>query len=627
MQTIKMRGRPPKAKLTCTMCNESKHPLNYVLPTQNGKKEFCSVNCLAEFRKEYVKNGCANCDNIIKGTPVKLEIRDSASKNFCSAACLNKHQRKEQTKKSVFGDVQVEHPFSINGNHAFDWNSYLKETNSTAAPHYCFKQHEEVPENEFKPGMKLEAVDPRNITSMCIATVIGIIGPRIRLRLDGGDNKNDFWRLVDSSELKPVGYTEKDVQKGGMLQPPLGFRMNGSLFPMFLVKTLNGATYSPETAFKPEPVSPIHNLFKVGQKIEAVDKKNPHLICVATIGDVNKNNIFVMFDGWRGAFDYWCSYDSRDIFPVGWCAKSGHPLQPPGHKGSRYSGGRLNGTQNSTTVKQSLNDSVNLTPDSASDLETGIQESCSVFINHECKCGPFMDSSKLFELPKQLGPGLVQKVLKDTIQHLVNTAHDIQSVTTLMKKQGDSTCTITATYEGKSRVFKLPKIEKADEFWEYIKSLLEDLSCCKNLLSPALNVCAECKVEKSVNSVVENGDTKSVKRHGSPESSTPDIMGLVTKIPRTNEPEMEAASSTTPAEDLSRLPTDPAEWSVEDVIQHINCIDIQLNTFADLFRKHEIDGKALLLLNSDTMMKYMGLRLGPALKLQNVINRLKPRRR
>lgn len=66
-----------------------------------------------------------------------------------------------------------------------------------------------------------------------------------------------------------------------------------------------------------------------------------------------------------------------------------------------------------------------------------------VFINHECKCGPFMDSSKLFELPKQLGPGLVQKVLKDTIQHLVNTAHDIQSVTTLMKKQGDSTCTIT----------------------------------------------------------------------------------------------------------------------------------------------------------------------------------------
>lgn len=61
--------------------------------------------------------------------------------------------------------------------------------------------------------------------------------------------------------------------------------MNGSLFPMFLVKTLNGANYSPKTAFKSEPITPTDNFFKVGQKIEAVDKKNPHLICVATIGN------------------------------------------------------------------------------------------------------------------------------------------------------------------------------------------------------------------------------------------------------------------------------------------------------------------------------------------------------
>lgn len=44
--------------------------------------------------------------------------------------------------------------------------------------------------------------------------------------------------------------------------------------------------------------------------------------------------------------------------------------------GSRYSGGR-SVPQSSTIVKQNLNDSMNLTPDSASDLEAGIQESCS----------------------------------------------------------------------------------------------------------------------------------------------------------------------------------------------------------------------------------------------------------
>lgn len=63
-------------------------------------------------------------------------------------------------------------------------------------------------------------------------------------------------------------------------------------------------------------------------------------------------------------------------------------------------------------------------------------------------------------------------------------------------------------------------------------------------------------------------------------------MTLVTKKTRATEPEMEAASSTTSTEGQSRLPADPAEWSVEDVIQHINFVDIQLNTFADLFRKH-----------------------------------------
>lgn len=67
--------------------------------------------------------------------------------------------------------------------------------------------------------MKLEAQDPRKATSTCIATVVGLTGSRLRLRLDGSDNRNDFWRLVDSSEIQPIGSCEK---KGGMLQPPLG---------------------------------------------------------------------------------------------------------------------------------------------------------------------------------------------------------------------------------------------------------------------------------------------------------------------------------------------------------------------------------------------------------------------
>lgn len=79
-------------------------------------------------------------------------------------------------------------------------------------------------------------------------------------------------------------------------------------------------------------------------KLEAVDKKNPYLICPATIGEVKGDEVFIMFDGWRGAFDYWCKYDSRDIFPVGWCSLTKHSLQPPGNSGEcRPLGGSTGG--------------------------------------------------------------------------------------------------------------------------------------------------------------------------------------------------------------------------------------------------------------------------------------------
>ncbi|XP_044093897.1 polycomb protein SCMH1 isoform X6 [Neovison vison] len=211
----------------------------------------------------------------------------------------------------------------------FTWDKYLKETCSVPAPVHCFKQSYTPPSNEFKISMKLEAQDPRNTTSTCIATVVGLTGARLRLRLDGSDNKNDFWRLVDSAEIQPIGNCEKN---GGMLQPPLGFRLNASSWPMFLLKTLNGAEMAPIRIFHKEPPSPSHNFFKMGMKLEAVDRKNPHFICPATIGEVRGSEVLVTFDGWRGAFDYWCRFDSRDIFPVGWCSLTGDNLQPPGTK-------------------------------------------------------------------------------------------------------------------------------------------------------------------------------------------------------------------------------------------------------------------------------------------------------
>jgi len=48
-------------------------------------------------------------------------------------------------------------------------------------------------------------------------------------------------------------------------------------------------------------------------KLEAVDKKNPTFICVATVTDMVDNRFLVHFDNWDESYDYW--YDVFVLYP------------------------------------------------------------------------------------------------------------------------------------------------------------------------------------------------------------------------------------------------------------------------------------------------------------------------
>ncbi|XP_029785479.1 sex comb on midleg-like protein 1 [Suricata suricatta] len=72
------------------------------------------------------------------------------------------------------------------------------------------------------------------------------------------------------------------------------------------------------------------------------------------------------------------------------------------------------------------------------------------------------------------------------------------------------------------------------------------------------------------------------------------------------------------------FPDDPSTWSVNEVVLFLEQADPQtLGPVADIFRQHEIDGKALLLLKSDMMLNYMGLKLGITVKVCHHIDRLR----
>nr|XP_028598598.1 polycomb protein SCMH1 isoform X3 [Podarcis muralis] len=631
-------------------------------------------------------------------------------------------------KKHKYGRLS-EPPSQYQGH--FAWDRYLKETCSIPAPAHCFKQSYTPPSNEFKISMKLEAQDPRNTTSTCIATVVGLTGARLRLRLDGSDNKNDFWRLVDSAEIQPIGNCEKN---GGMLQPPLGFRLNASSWPMFLLKTLNGAEMAPVRIFHKEPPSPSQNFFKMGMKLEAVDRKNPHFICPATIGEVRGSEVLITFDGWRGAFDYWCRYDSRDIFPVGWCSLTGDNLQPPGtkvvipkspfppvpdvisEKGSMHSGtktllehqpgqrGRKPGRKRGRTPKALTNHAtptpskaveplkfpkkrgpkpgskrkprtlLNPAPTSPTtstpepDTSTVPQDAATIpssamqaptvciYLNKNGSTGPHLDKKKVQQLPDHFGPARASVVLQQAVQACIDCAYHQHTVFSFLK-QGHGGEIISAVFDHEQHTLTLPAVNSIT----YVLRFLEKL--CHNLRSDNLfgnQPFTQHHVQHSreydhdrylpgETFVLSDGLPGPLEPRLDPMDSA--LNAVSASSPSRNsrdyrlqgyrhlhQPSSLSQCSTSALHrlnaggsdrylgprDTSRLGSrDPSGWTVEDVMQFVREADPQLGPHADLFRKHEIDGKALLLLRSDMMMKYMGLKLGPALKLTYHIDKLK----
>lgn len=65
------------------------------------------------------------------------------------------------------------------------------------------------------------------------------------------------------------------------------------------------------------------NTFEIGQKLEAIDPNCCSLFCVCTIVDKCGYRIKLRFDGYSATYDFWVNADSMNIFPAGWCQRTG----------------------------------------------------------------------------------------------------------------------------------------------------------------------------------------------------------------------------------------------------------------------------------------------------------------
>ncbi|XP_026942501.1 lethal(3)malignant brain tumor-like protein 3 isoform X2 [Sagmatias obliquidens] len=268
----------------------------------------------------------------LKADSKEEEERDEETENKQDGRILRGSQRARRKRR---GDSAVlKQGLPPKGKKAWCWASYLEEEKAVAVPAKLFKEYQSFPYNKngFKVGMKLEGVDPEHQSVYCVLTVAEVCGYRIKLHFDGYSDCYDFWVNADALDIHPVGWCEKTGHK---LHPPKGYKEEEFNWQAYL-KTCK-AQAAPKSLFENQNITVIPSGFRVGMKLEAVDKKNPAFICVATVTDMVDNRFLVHFDNWDESYDYWCEASSPHIHPVGWCKEHRRTLiTPPGYPNVKH---------------------------------------------------------------------------------------------------------------------------------------------------------------------------------------------------------------------------------------------------------------------------------------------------
>ncbi|TMS01699.1 MBT domain-containing protein 1 [Larimichthys crocea] len=195
------------------------------------------------------------------------------------------------------------------------------------APGQLFAKVKEVDQSGswFEDGMKLEAIDPLNLSAICVATVRKVLADGyLMIGIDGSeaaDGSDWFCYHSTSPSIFPSGFCEINNIE---LTPPRGYTNLPFRWFEYLKEAKSVA--APVNLFNKDV--PNHG-FRPGMKLEAVDLMEPRLVCVATVTRIVHRLLRIHFDGWEDEYDQWVDCESPDLYPVGWCQLTGYQLQPP----------------------------------------------------------------------------------------------------------------------------------------------------------------------------------------------------------------------------------------------------------------------------------------------------------
>lgn len=567
----------------------------------------------------------------------------------------------------------------------FTWERYLAITGTQPAPSEAFMQPRLPLNNEFKPRMMLEARDVKsNIGAWSLTTVVSVDGLRLRLRFEGSDHMNDFYEVIDSDNIRPVGGGQSS---GQALLPPMRYKKNIINYLKFVEKVLSNpeTVIAPPNLFPPGPKKPLRNLFQEGMRLEAIDRKNTDLICPAHIGAVNGDDVQIVFDGWTGRFHYTCKYYSRELFPINWCRDSGSVIVTPpnwqsllqGNSGSppiddHSSSAKISNNLPSSDSKQPKRVHKQSSSKSSSVNQVGplkiklVKKKKKKAKDSPSKRTNVQSTPKTSKRSQSSGNDFASDRTTATSPSLV--LHESENSQDLREAKPvydtDMTEDNSHTENGTANCFDDVndhtkfRCQRAVPYDEWLKHKNDkpDVGTGGESTKDAASLANETNNDdvRSLNSTDSEGvvyksqkkerlssdeeslSTKRVKRDSHQSIVNHDqqqvdntINGGFTNSQSEDsktetKPATEQASNYTPQIQASTNASYGYEsWTVNDVIQFLISHDDSLAKYSSIFVDHEIDGKAFVLLTSTIIIQHMGIKLGPSLKICTLIEQAK----
>ncbi|KAH8413346.1 hypothetical protein KR009_010096 [Drosophila setifemur] len=438
--------------------------------------------------------------------------------------------------------------------------------------------------NGFVEGMKIEAVDPLNLSSICPASVMAVLKfGYMMIRIDSyqPDASGSDWFCYHEKSpcIFPAGFcTANSIA----VTPPNGYDSRTFTWEGYLRDT--GAVAASQHLF--HRVIPDHG-FEAGMSLECADLMDPRLVCVATVARVVGRLLKVHFDGWTDEYDQWLDCESADIYPAGWCVLVGHKLEGPPRATHQQAPKPVPKpkVQRKRKTKKGV---VGVKPQSDNITQTVKPRTIAL------KTTPHLPklSIKLELKPEHHNAAFYENNQPDD----EGEEEDID---------GDADADADADGDGDGSTSHMSEQSTTQSS----SDLIAGSSSCSgstSMVTPA------------------TGGNKMVKKSSTTKSPAPPTVGrkatsYIANSSASNNKYIPRLAEIDSSE--AHLELMPDSWNVYDVSQFLRVNDC--TPHCDTFSRNKVDGKRLLQLTKDDIMPLLGMKVGPALKISDLIAQLK----